>query len=49
MRNDIQKEFGHLKKEQLLAVLSLIADLVDFAEDPNVIQNIQKLLKQEEH
>ena len=49
IREDIQEKFGNCTKEELLELLSAIADDVDFAEDPEVILGIQERLGQEPH
>jgi len=49
MRQDVQNLFGEKTKEELLELISEIADAVDFAEDVDVILEIQEMLGQEEH
>lgn len=49
VRDDIREKFGESTKEELLEVLSKIADDVDLAEDPEVILTIQERLGQDRH
>ena len=49
MRKDIKKLFGDKTKEELLELLSEIADDLDNAEDTDVILWLQEKLGQEPH
>lgn len=49
MREDIRNKFSSYSKEDLLLILNKIADIVDYAEDPSAINDIQVLLGQEAH
>ncbi len=49
MREDIQKLFGDKTKEELLEIISEVADAVDTAEEPEVILSIQEFLGQKPH